>query len=62
MNPNLKSIIQEHGFTQQTLAGFLGCGQSQISQVLNGQKNLSLDKLVKLSEVLNMTLDELVIG
>ena len=61
MNPNLKQIVKDNGFTQTSLAVYLGCGQSQVNHFLNGRKNLSLEKLVKLSEVLNMTLDEIVI-
>lgn len=46
--------MSELGLTQQMLAGKMNCTQQYISKVLKGQKNMSLETICKIENVLGI--------
>lgn len=50
------------GYTQETLAEKLDISYSHYSKFENGFVFISLEVLIKLSEILNLSLDEIVFG
>ena len=47
------------GINQQSLAGMLGVSRTTITQIENGKRKVSVDELVKLSEIFNLSVDNL---
>lgn len=60
-NFKLKELRTIKGISQQELADMLGIRQEQISRYESGVQEPTLDKLVKLAQALELTLDELVV-
>lgn len=58
----LKQIIKERGLTQSKIAEAMKVSTVSVSQWASGKSIPSLKSLVKLTEILGVTLDELVIS
>ena len=56
---NIKNKRLSKGLTQQSLSKMLGCGRTTVTMWENGQAIPSVDKLQKLSEIFNCSIDEL---
>lgn len=57
---NLLVLRKRKGFTQKQLGKRLGIGDVQLSKYERGLSSPGMSMLVKMSDVLNCTLDELV--
>lgn len=57
---NLKALRLERKMSQSQLAGLIGVSQQCVSEWENGNNEPSLSSLWKLSDVLEITIDELV--
>ena len=55
----LKHLRIEHNLTQQQLGELLGYKNNSICQIENGKRNMSIDKMVELAELFNISIDEL---
>lgn len=55
----LKQLRKEHKLTQQQLGELLGYKNNSICQIENGKRNMSIDKMVELAELFNISIDEL---
>lgn len=60
LGKNLIRILGEKGITQKELAFKVGATEMFISYVVNGYKFPSLKLTLKMADVLNVSLDELV--
>lgn len=60
MLKNLKSLRKELGFTQNQLADLLNISQQTYSDYENCKTEPTTDTLVKLAEIFDVTIDELV--
>lgn len=56
----VEAIRKERGLTQAELAEKLGVQQSTISLIENAARNPSANLLVKIADVLDVTIDELI--
>ena len=56
----LRELRKSRGLTQEALASRVGVGQGHISSLENGTYTPSFDLLIKLAQVLDCSLDELV--
>ena len=56
----IKEIRESLGYSQKDLAGLLGVSPSNIYNYENNRTEPSIDMLVKLSSVLNVSTDELI--
>ena len=56
----VEAIRKERGLTQAELAEKLGVHQSTISLIENAARNPSANLLVKIADVLDVTIDELI--
>lgn len=54
---NIKTLREEIGFNQSTIAHFLNVDQSLISKIENGERDLSVDMLEKLACLFGVTVD-----
>lgn len=52
----VKSRMQELGITQKQLAEVLGCSQQNVSVILNGRVNLTIETIAKLEKALKFDL------
>lgn len=59
---NVEKIRKERGLRQAELAEILGVQQSTISHIETRKRNISMPLAIKLAEVLNVTIDELMGG
>lgn len=57
---NIKKLRKEKGLTQQDIADVVNMHRSNYSKVEKGERELSVNALVKLAELFGVTLDELV--
>jgi transcriptional regulator with XRE-family HTH domain len=57
---NLKSLRLERKMSQSQLASLIGVSQQCVSEWESGNNEPSLSSLLKLSDVLEITIDELV--
>lgn len=57
---NLKSLRLERKMSQSQLASLIGVSQQCVSEWESGNNERSLSSLLKLSDVLEITIDELV--
>lgn len=57
---NLKSIRKNQELSQESLADLMGIQRAQVWRWENGNGNPRLDTLIKLSEILNVDVSELV--
>lgn len=55
----IKEFREETNITQEMLAEMLGLKRSTISQIENGKRKITADKLIKLATVFNITVDNL---
>ncbi|MFW5864685.1 MAG: helix-turn-helix domain-containing protein [Candidatus Izemoplasmataceae bacterium] len=55
----IKKLLKERNMTQEQLAGLLNISKSAVSQNLNGKSSFDMQNLVKISEIFNVSLDEL---
>ena len=55
----LKQLRKEHKLTQQQLGELLGYKNNSICQIENGKRNMSIDKMVELAELFDISIDEL---
>lgn len=55
----LKQLRVKHNLTQQQLGELLGYKNNSICQIENGKRNMSIDKMVELAELFNISIDEL---
>lgn len=58
----IKQKLIEKGMTQDDLAEKLSISKSAVSQALNGKNTFDLENLVSVSNILDVTLDELIKG
>lgn len=59
---NLKTIREEHGFTQEQLAEAVGVRQSMIAQIERGTKALTIVLGAEIAGVLHCRLDDIAYG
>ena len=55
----LKQLRKEHKLTQQQLGDLLGYKGNSICQIENGNINMSIEKMVELAELVDISIDEL---
>jgi len=53
----IKKLRKQLGISQQRLADLLGVARPTISQIENGERKVSTDELVKLSEIFNLSVE-----
>lgn len=58
----IKRIRNEKGYTQEFVASALGIDQSSYCLKENGYRSFKIEELLKLKEVLETTIDELIKG
>ena len=51
--------IIKHNLTQQQLGELLGYKNNSICQIENGKRNMSIEKVVELAELFDISIDEL---
>ena len=56
---SIKKLREQSGITQQKLADLLGLSRPTISQIEMGERKLSADELIKLSDIFNMSVEHL---
>ncbi|MFI3166898.1 MAG: helix-turn-helix transcriptional regulator [Bacillota bacterium] len=59
LSENLTNLILENNMTQSDVAKIIGVKQNSISRWANGEREPSLDTLIKLSVIFNVSLNEL---
>ena len=57
---NLKTMIREKGYTQQSFAEQLGVGQTAVSNWCNQTNQASMKHIKAMAQVLGVTVDEVV--
>ena len=57
---NLKELIKEKGFTQQSFADALGVGQSAVSNWCNGENGVNSGRLKQMAELLGVSVAEVI--
>ena len=57
----IKEAAQERGFTLSAIAKKLGIARSNMSAISKGARGVSLKVLIKISNILNCGIDELII-
>lgn len=57
---NIKRLMRQKGFTQKQLALYCDCGASAISKYVRNVQEPSIRVLIRLADVLGVTVDELV--
>lgn len=60
LNNNVKHLRSIKGISQQSLADKIGVDRSTISRIENGEIETTIDNAIKLAEVFNVNLNELV--
>ncbi|MEE8300505.1 MAG: helix-turn-helix transcriptional regulator, partial [Desulfatiglandales bacterium] len=55
----IKELRGQFGISQQRLADLLGVLRPTISQIENGERRVSADELIKLSEIFNLSVESL---
>ena len=55
----LKQLRKENNLTQQQLGELLGYKNNSICQIENGKRNMSIEKVVELAELFDISIDEL---
>lgn len=59
LNKNIKHIRMSKGLSQQNLADKIGIDRSTISRIENNEIETTIDNAIKISEVLNIPLSDL---
>lgn len=57
---NLKEIRLEKGLTQKAVADYIGCSPVVYSRYETGDREPSIDMLIKIADCFNVTLDEII--
>lgn len=60
MNLLIKDIMNERGVTSAWLAENVGISKVAVSNIITGKSSPSLDNLLKIAEVLNVSITELI--
>lgn len=60
LGDNLKSLLDEWGYTQQELADMIGVSKATISYYIQGKRMPSLKALINIGHVLNCDVDDLI--
>ena len=55
----LKQLRVKHNLTQQQLGELLGYKNNSICQIANGKRNMSIEKVVELAKLFDISIDEL---
>ncbi|NQP55582.1 helix-turn-helix transcriptional regulator [Streptococcus suis] len=55
----IKDLREDYDFTQEYLAQYLSCSQSAYSKIEAGKRQLSIDYLIKLSNLYHFSTDYL---
>ena len=50
----LKAFRKEAGFKQAALAARIGCAQPEVSRMERGQRSVTVERLLRLAEALNV--------
>ena len=58
----LKKTRKEHGFTQEQLAEILNISAAHLGKIELGKRGISIDLLMDMSDVLNVSIDFLLCG
>lgn len=58
----LRTLRKRRRMTQETLAGALNISIDHLSKIEHGKRGVSIDLMIELSNVLNVSLDYLIIG
>ncbi len=56
----IKKLLKERNMTQEQLANTLNISKSAVSQNLNGKSSFDIQNLIRISELFNISLDELI--
>lgn len=56
----VKTILKERGMTSKDLAEKMGVTPQQVSSIVNGGKSLSLNALIKVAGVLDVSVADLI--
>jgi len=59
LGKRIKELRERLGISQQRLSELLGISRTAISQIENGDRKVSTDELVKLSEIFNLSIEGL---
>lgn len=59
LNDRIKRLRKEAGLTQETLASLLGVSRPTVTQMEIGTRRPTIPDLIKLADIFNLTLDEL---
>lgn len=59
-NERLRMLREEHGFTQQHLAEVLNLSSGAVSHYENGTNEPTIETLIRIADVLNVSVDYLV--
>jgi len=59
LGKRIKELRERLGISQQSLSELLGVSRTAISQIENGERKVSTDELVKLSEIFNLNVEAL---
>ena len=57
---NLKLLLQTHKMSNYALAKKLGTSESTIANWLNGVSSPKMESLIKMSEIFNISIDDMV--
>lgn len=60
MNLLIKDIMNERGVTSAWLAENVGISKVAVSNIITGKSSPSLDNILKIAEVLNVSITELI--
>ena len=60
LSENIRLLRQQHGLTQEKLANLLNGKKSLVSNYENGYSTPDIETLIKLADIFNVSLDELV--
>ena len=58
----IKKIREEKGWSQEKLADKLFCERTKINKIENGKRYIKLDDLFSISEILEVSIEELISG
>ncbi|MBL7157493.1 MAG: helix-turn-helix transcriptional regulator [Candidatus Omnitrophica bacterium] len=57
----IKEVAKERGFTLSAVAKMLGVARSNMSSIAKGTRGVSLKALIKISNILECSIDELIV-
>ena len=58
---NVRYLRKQHGYTLQQFAGILGVSKSLISQFESGYSGISLEVILQIRSLFNVSLDDLIL-